>query len=117
MPKRSRFVCMKPCSRRREYGAGLVRAVPIFWAALALAACAGPERVVTKEVLVPVIQKPVAPDWLMVPYKPASLPEFVEPGDPRASSALTPEGEKALRILITDMIGRDEAWREWAAPD
>lgn len=108
---------MNPISWRREYGAPrsfFMRAALVFCAALALSACAPQERIVTKEVLVPVIQKPVAPDWLLAGYKPDSLPEFVEPDDPRASSALTPEGEKALRILITDMIGRDEAWREYA---
>lgn len=98
MSKKSHFVCMS-----------VALATPII-----AGACAGPERIVTKEVMVPVIQKPVAPDWLMTGYKPDAMPEFVEPGDPRASSALTPEGEKALRILITDMVGREEAWREWA---
>ena len=82
--------------------------------ALALAACAGPERIVTKEVMVPVPTKSEAPDWLMAGYRPEAIPEFVAPDDPRASSALTPEGEKALRLIIIDLTGRDDAWREWA---
>ena len=81
---------------------------------LALAACAGPERIVTKEVLVPVPTKAKAPGWLAEDYRPEFLPEFVAPSDPRATSALTPEGEKALRLIILDLIGRDQAWREWA---
>ena len=89
MSKKSRFVNMS--------------AALIF--GLALAACAGPERIVTKEVLVPVPTKAEAPDWLASEYAPS---------DPRASSALTPEGEKALRLIIMDLTGRNRAWREWA---
>jgi len=79
-----------------------------------MAACAGPERIVTKEVMIPVPTKDEAPDWLMAGYRPEALPEFVAPDDPRASSALTPEGEKALRLIIIDLTGRDDAWRNWA---
>ena len=86
----------------------------IFCATLSLTACAGQEHIVTKEVTVPVAVKAEAPDWLASGYKPEALPEFVAPSDPRASSALTPEGEKALRLIILDLIGRDQAWREWA---
>lgn len=81
---------------------------------LALAACAGPERIVTKEVMVPVPVKAEAPDWLASEYRPEALPEFVAPSDPRATSALTPEGEKALRLIILDLTSRDQAWQEWA---
>lgn len=88
--------------------------ISVIMAALALAGCAGPERIVTKEVKVPVPVKAEAPDWLMAGYKPDAMPEFVEPGDPRASSALTPEGEKALRLIILDLTSRDQAWQEWA---
>jgi hypothetical protein len=101
---------MKPFSRRRQYGL-LALTIPL------LAACAGPERIVTKEVMVPVYVKAPAPDWLMVGYRPEALPEFVSPSDPRASSALTPEGEKALRLILIDVTGRDDAWRAWAAPE
>ena len=79
-----------------------------------LTACAGSDRIVTKEVMVPVAVKAEAPDWLSSGYKPEAIPEFVAPNDPRASSALTPDGEKALRLIIIDLIGRDQAWREWA---
>ena len=86
----------------------------VFFAMILLAGCAGPERIVTKEVMVPVPVKAEAPGWLAEDYQPESLPEFVAPSDPRASSALTPEGEKALRLIILDLTGRDQAWREWA---
>lgn len=86
----------------------------VFCGMIFLASCAGPERIVTKEVLVPVPTKPEAPDWLMAGYKPESLPVFLEPGDPTVSSCLAPSGEKALRLILTDLPGRDQAWREWA---
>lgn len=79
-----------------------------------LAACAGPERIVTKEVLVPVPTKPEAPDWLMVGYKPDALPVWIPPSDPTATSCLAPPGEKALRLIILDQSNRDEQWIEWA---
>ena len=79
-----------------------------------LTACAGQEPIVPKEPMIPVLAKAEAPDWLAAGYKPEALPKFVSPSDPRASSALTPEGEKALRLIILDLIGRDRAWQEWA---
>jgi hypothetical protein len=83
--------------------------------ALTLAACAPQERIVTKEVLVPVYQKTPAPDWLMAGYKPDTLPLFTKPGDdPEATSCIAPSSEKALRLIITDMAARDEQWRVWA---
>jgi hypothetical protein len=69
---------------------------------------------VTKEVLVPVPTKAAPPDWLMVDYKPDDIPEFVSPSDPKASSALTSEGERALRLIITDLQARLAEWRAWA---
>ena len=99
-----------PFSRRRQYGLiGLVLALPL------MAACAGPERIVTKEVLIPVPTKAEAPDWLMAGYKPEAIPAFTKPGDdPQATSCMAPSSEKALRLIITDLMGRDEQWREWA---
>jgi hypothetical protein len=96
-----------------QYKESTMRAL-VFSAMMLLSGCAGQERIVTKEVTVPVAVKAEAPDWLASGYKPEALPEFVAPNDPRASSALTPEGEKALRLIIIDLTGRDRAWREWA---
>lgn len=96
------------------FGKRLFFDISVIAGALFLAGCATQERIVTKEVMVPVPTKPEAPDWLMAGYKPEAIPEFVSPSDPRASSALTPEGEKALRLIIIDLTGRDDAWREWA---
>ena len=106
---------MKLCTRRGDMSkkSRFVNMSAALIFGLALAACAGPERIVTKEVLVPVPTKAEAPDWLASEYRPEALPEFVAPSDPRASSALTPEGEKALRLIIMDLTGRDRAWREW----
>jgi len=86
----------------------------VFSAMMLLAGCAGQDRIVTKEVMVPVAVKAEAPDWLAAGYKVELVPKFVSPNDPSASSALTPEGERALRLLIVDLLGRDNAWREWA---
>jgi hypothetical protein len=79
-----------------------------------LPGCVAQERIVTKEVLVPVPTKAAPPDWLMVDYKPDDIPEFVSPSDPKASSALTSEGERALRLIITDLQARLAEWRAWA---
>ena len=78
---------------------------------LALAACAGPERIVTKEAMVPVAVDREVPENLKTPYKPDVLPVWIAPSDPEASSCLAPSGEKALRIILTDLPGRDEQWR------
>lgn len=86
----------------------------VFCGMIFLASCATQDRIVTKEVMVPVPTKAEAPDWLMVGYKAELVPKFVSPNNPSASSALTPEGERALRLLIVDLLGRDNAWREWA---
>lgn len=64
------------------------------------------------EVPVPVRREP--PAELVAPYRPDSVPAFVEPSDPSASSALTPEGERQMRALLNDLMARDEAWRRWA---
>jgi hypothetical protein len=96
-----------------QYKESTMRAL-VFSAMMLLSGCAGQERIVPKEPMIPISVKAKAPDWLAAGYKPEALPEFVAPNDPRASSALTPEGEKALRLIIIDLIGRDQAWREWA---
>ena len=81
-----------------------------------LAGCAQtPEQIVrTVRVEVPVQVKVEAPAELLTPYRPDRLPVFVQPTDPQASSALTADGEKALRAIIEDMAAREAAWRAWA---
>lgn len=76
--------------------------------------CAGPERIVTKEVLVPVPTKAPAPDWLAAGYKPEALPKWLKPDDPAASSCIARDGEVALQLLLLDLTARDEAWQAWA---
>jgi hypothetical protein len=90
-----------------------IHCLPVAFAIL-LAGCTTQERIVTRDVMIPVPAKPAAPDWLMVDYKPEALPEFVSPADPAASSALTADGERALRLIILDLQSRLAAWREWA---
>ena len=83
---------------------------------LLLAGCASTPEVVVRTVTVevPVQVRVEAPAELLAPYRPAMLPVFVQPGDPKASSALTADGEKALRAIIEDLTARDAAWRAWA---
>lgn len=90
-------------------------------ASLAAAGCAGrrvpPPTVVkiveTVEVKVPVIQARTPPSELLASLRPP-LPSFVSPEDPLASSALTVEGERLLRGMIEELLGRIEAWQAWA---
>lgn len=88
-------------------------------AILALAGCSADTarsvRVVeTVRVEIPVAVRREPPAELLEPYRPGALPGFVSPSDPAASSALTPEGERRLRLLILDLVTRETAWREWA---
>lgn len=66
---------------------------------------------------VPVPTRRVPPAELVAPYRAADLPLFVDPRNEAASSALTAEGERRLRALLSDLATRDEAWRRWAAED
>lgn len=71
------------------------------------------ERVVVQEVKVPVPVKAEPPAELLAAVSPL-LPIFVMPSDPQASSALTVEGERALRGLIEELLQRLAAWKAWA---
>lgn len=71
-------------------------------------------RTETVTVEVPVAVARTPPAELVQPYQPRRLPEFVPPDDAQASSALTPEGERRLLRLLSDLLARDEAWRVWA---
>ena len=91
----------------------MMRWLPVL---VLLAGCASQPEVFTRTTTasVPVPVRAEAPAELMAPYTPTVLPVFVAPADPQASSALTAEGEKALRDLIDDLVTRDQAWRAWA---
>jgi hypothetical protein len=67
----------------------------------------------TVEVRVPVPIKVEPPAELLQSLK-VPIPVFVAPSDPLASSALTVEGERLLRALIEDLLGKLKAWEEWA---
>ena len=65
------------------------------------------------EVKVPIQVKAQAPAELMVDLN-IIPPVFIEPSNPKASSALSPEGEKNLKRLLIDYHDRELAWRTWA---
>ena len=67
----------------------------------------------TVEVKVPVPVVRVPPPELLAPLNPP-LPLFVDPTQPDASSALTVDGERLLRALIEELLGRIDAWKTWA---
>jgi hypothetical protein len=88
--------------------------------ALLLGGCDGlgrqPEPITLREpvrVEIPVPVRATPPAELLAPLA-LERPEFVAPTDPRATSALTPEGEKQLRRLVLDLFARVDAWRAWA---
>ena len=89
-------------------------------ALIVLAACETlpppePIRIIeTVKVEVPVPVKIEPPRELMEPFTFESLPVFVSPADPAATSALTADGERRLRLLIFDLLGRLGAWQTWA---
>lgn len=67
------------------------------------------------EVKVPIITKAIPPVELADPYQPKAVPKFVSPDDKRATSAMTPEGERLLQELLLEMKTRIRAWEAWAA--
>ena len=99
----------------------MVRTSVLALALIAVAGChhkppavAPVEILRTVEVKVPVPFKVAAPPELLAPYAPAALPVWVQPSDPKASSALTVDGERDLRALINDLLTRIAAWKAWA---
>jgi len=62
---------------------------------------------------IPVKQKPPA-ELMELRNNIGPLPVFVHPGDPGASSALTPDGERRLRALIERLLSGLEAWEALA---
>lgn len=94
----------------------LLMAIPV------LAACQStpPEPITlyeTEEVLVEVPVRRQPPASLLEEYVPEELPEFVAPDDPLATSALTPAGERALKLIIFDLTTIIDAWRAWATTE
>lgn len=75
-----------------------------------------PDPVVIREpirVEIPVATRAQPPAELLAPLSP-ERPVFVAPTDPRATSALTADGEKLLRRMLIDLTVRLDAWRAWA---
>lgn len=76
-----------------------------------------PEQVIRYvEVSVPVYVKDSAPAELMRKYTPTHVPQFVDPSDPSAVVALTPDQLDNLKVMLRTMVNRDDAWRAWATP-
>jgi hypothetical protein len=100
-------------------GAGLLLVILII---LLCAGCAAPSplapiRIVeTVTVEVPVFVRATPPAELVAASVAPSdgLPVFVSPSDPAATSAMTEEGERALRLWILELNARLDAWRRWA---
>lgn len=100
----------------------LLMAVVVLVLAVVLASlmgCARPHRTVveTQEVLIPVPVMPSPPAALATPYRPQAVPRWLAPEHPAATSALDPEGERALRRLLIDLQTRDAAWQRWATEE
>jgi hypothetical protein len=98
-----------------------VRLYLVAVACLSVLACGGkkqpvvqpPPRVEVVEVQVPTVVKATPPAELLAAISPP-LPVFISPFDPEATSALTAEGERLLRGLIEELLGKLRAWQAWA---
>lgn len=88
---------------------GLIILLLIFLAACSKGPGSGPTHVLTP---VPVSMTP--PEALLEKIAPAPELVFISPSSPEASSALAPEGERALRALLRAMSARISAWEAWA---
>lgn len=66
------------------------------------------------EIAVPVPVKATPPAELLAPIG-ATPPTFVAPGDPAATSGLTAQGERDLKVLLLELFSRVRAWEAWGA--
>ncbi len=64
-------------------------------------------------VQVPVVTHATPPPELTGPLT-TTLPVFIDPRLPAASSALDTENERVLRALVNDLLARIIAWEAWA---
>lgn len=100
----------------RQGRSALVSAVVILLCivlAVVLTSCATKPTIVE----VPVATHETPPEELLAPLATESLPVFVAPDDPDASSALTAEGERDLKRLIANLLTRVKAWEAWGTTD
>lgn len=84
-----------------------------------LPGCASQSPIIHTEyqrVEVPVSVRAVPPAELTAPVAVPPGLTFISPDDPRASSALTAQGESALTELVNEYVARLAAWNAWAAP-
>ena len=98
---------------RCVFRCALWAAIAVLVVVLLLAGCASVSRE-TDEVKVPVPVKAMPPAELTVPLA-TRPPVFVAPADPKATSALTAEGERTLKVLLLELLTRVRAWEAWGA--
>lgn len=94
-----------------------------WWAGMALVLLAGccpdPEPIIQRETItveVPVQIKTRLPPEIVDGVE-VELPEFVQPADPAATSALTAEGERRLKTLLLTVANLRAAVRAWNEAD
>lgn len=79
---------------------------------LLLPGCAFLEK--PREVRVPVYTHAAPPTELLAPLEIANAQVFISPTDPQATSALTLDGERAIKHLLLQLLTRIRAWETWA---
>ena len=72
-----------------------------------LCGCASAPQIIR----VPVPTACEAPAELTAPLS-TPRPTFVAPADPAATSALTPEGERQLKLMLLELTDRIRAWKK-----
>lgn len=81
---------------------------------ISLSSCA-PRTIVRTEIVevqVPVAVPRTPPDFLLTPPR-ITLPAFVSPTHPEATSALTAQGERDLKRLLLLLHERNQQWQAW----
>lgn len=92
--------------------------VGLIAASCGCASTGGQPIPVPEIVKVPVAVARTPPPELLAPIDATALPVFVAPTDPKATSGLTAEGERDLKLLLLDLKTRLQAWAKWATtPD
>lgn len=99
--------------RKWQSGVGLVLCLFVVACGNKKPPIVQPPKVEIVEVQVPMPFRVMPPPELLAPITPP-LPMFISPFDPDATSALTAEGERLLRALIEELLGKLRAWQAWA---
>jgi len=92
------------------------RFVSIILSAVLISGCFQGDPMIIKEPVelkVPVQVKPDPPEELIKPFV-FTMPVFYYPDEKGVTSALKRDDEINIKIMINELIGRDNAWRAWA---